>query len=155
MCKIELSLADGWTQVEPRETDFELLISGQSYRQHLVACDTAFQNKREIGFSGGRNCPLAVDEIGRRVFVSVNGIFSYSLHGGDGKERRVSGEASPHWMLAYNPAGPDLLMHLRGEEPRQTFVARLNLDDGDIRRQLLPEEAFFPLALNSGYDKIL
>lgn len=155
MSSMELSLADGWTQVEPRETSFELLISGQSPGQNLISTDTAFRHRREIGFSGGGNCPVAVDPTGDRVFVSVDGIVSYGLGGSVGENTRISEDASPFWMLSYTPTGPDLLMHLHGEEPMQSFVARLNLENGSIQRLLLPEGAFFPLALNSAFEQVL
>lgn len=155
MSSMELSLADGWTQVEPRETSFELLISGQPPEQHLISSDTAFRHRREIGFSGGINCPVAVDETGGRVFVSVDGIVSYGLRGNVEEECKIIEDVSPVWMLSYNPTGPNLLMHLHGEEPMQSFIARLNLDTGNIERQPLPEEAFFPLALNVACDKVL
>ena len=155
MSSMELSLADGWTQVEPKETKFELLMSGQSPRQQLIAWDTGFRHRREIGFSGGSNCPLAVDESGNRVFVSADGIVSYGLRGSIGTESKISEDVSPVWMLAYDPVERDLLMHLHGEEPMQSLVARLHIDSGNIEKHLLPEEAFFPLALNVACDKVL
>ncbi|QEW25933.1 hypothetical protein RIdsm_01725 [Roseovarius indicus] len=155
MSSMNLSLADGWTQVEPMETGFELLISGQSPGQCLISTDTAFRHKQEIGFSGGSNCPIAVDETTRRVFVSVDGIVSYELHGSAEEESKISENASPVWMLSHNPKGPDLLMHLRGEEPMQSFIARLNLENGSIQRLQLPEGAFVPLALSGTCEKVL
>jgi len=153
MTGMELSLAEGWTQVEPRDTGFQILLSGQSPGQNLISSDTAFRDQREIGFSGGVNCPIAVDEAGNRVFVSVDGISSYELKGSASEAIEITGDASPVWMLAYDSAGPDLLMHLRGEKPKQSFFARLNLGNGSMRRQLLPEEAFVPLAVDDKYKK--
>ena len=155
MSSIELSLADGWTQVEPLETGFELLISDQSPGQSLIITDTAFRHQQEIGFSRGINCPLAVDETGRRVFVSVDGIVSYGFHESAKKVCKVSEEASPFWMLAYNPTGNELVMHLNGEEPSQSFIGRLDLENGNCQRHQLPEGAIFPLALGSTFDKVL
>lgn len=153
MSYMELSLADGWTQVEPKKTSFELLISGQSPEQNLISTDTAFLHHREIGFSGAGNCPVAIDTAGERVFVSVDGIVSYGLQGS--VRQKICEDASPVWMLAYDPTGPDLLMHLHGDEPMQSLVARLHIDSGNIEKQLLPENAFFPLALNAACDKVL
>lgn len=155
MTSMELLLADGWTQVEPKDTQYELLISAQSPEQQLIAWDTGFHRRREIGFSGGSNCPIAVDETGDRVFVSVDGIVSYDIRGKVPKEGKISEDVSPIWMLAFNPAGHELLMHLHGDAPMESFVGRMNLKTGDFQKWLLPQEAFFPIAMNGASDKAL
>lgn len=153
---MELSLASGWTQVEPKETQFELLISGQSPEQQLIAWDTGFGHQREIGYSGGINCPLAVDETGNRVFVSVDGIVSYAIRGNPKKnECKIIDSLSPRWMLEYVPTEPGLLMHLHGTDPMQSFIARFNVENGSSRKELLPEEAFAPLDVSRTHDRVL
>lgn len=155
MTCMELSLASGWAQVEPKETQFELLISGQSPGQQLIAWDTGFSVRREIGYSGGINCPLAVDETGNRVFVSVDGIASYNIRDNVQNESKISDSLSAVWMLEYVPAGPELLMHLHGDDPMQNFIARLNVENGSFGKELLPEGAFVPLDVNRAHDKVL
>jgi hypothetical protein len=155
MASIELSLGSGWTQVEPKETGYELLMSNQSSGQRLVALDTTFLRQRDLGFAGGVNCPLAVDETGDQVFVSVNGIVSYVTRESEHRGRRISDDLSPVWMLEYVSTGPQLLMHLFGEEPSQSFFARLDLANHSVRKELLPPEAFSPLDVHTSHAKIL
>ncbi len=152
---MELSLAKGWTQVEPKDTPFELLMSGQSPGQRVLASNTSFTRQRDLGFSGGTNCPLAVDHVAGRVYVSVDGIISYGVHEAEQHELDIEDDLSAVWMLEYVPAGPELLMHLAGGGPRQSFIAWLNLENRQMRKGLLPAEAFFPLGLNIKHSKAL
>lgn len=152
---MELSLANGWTQVEPKETQFELLIDDQTDGQQLIACDTGFNRRRVLGVLGGVNCPLAVDETGRRVFVSVGGVVAYDFGGDQKNECKINDELSPVWMLSFVSAGPALLMHLFGDEPARWFIARLNLENGSMRKELLPEGSFMPLGVNRAQDRVL
>jgi hypothetical protein len=122
MNSMQLSLGEGWTQVEPRETPFELLMANQPPGQRLLLWDTGFGCRRDLGFSGGKNCPLAVDETGDRVFVSVDGIVSYGIRGNNQDEYKIDDDFSVTWMLEYFPKGPELLVHLAGGDPWQGFI---------------------------------
>jgi hypothetical protein len=155
MASIDLSLASGWTQVEPRETHYELLISDQSPGQRLVALDTTFMRQRDLGFAGGINCPLAVDEAGDQAFLSVNGIVSYRTRESGHQGCRIRDDISPVWMLKYVSTGPQLLMHLFGSEPSQSVLARLDLANHSVRKELLPPDAFLPLDVDTSHAKIL
>ena len=152
---MELSLSDGWTQVEPRETQFELLMSDQSMGQRLITTNTAFTEQRDLGFSGGTNCPLAVDRALDRVYVSVDGIVGYGIHEAQQLEFKFADDLHAVWMLEHLASGQELLMHLAGGDPRQSFIGRLDLENGHLRKVSLPAEAFFPLDLNAQQNKVL
>ncbi len=152
---MELSLANGWTQVEPKETQFELLVPDQPDGQRLVACDTGFNRQRELGSSGGLNCPVAVDETGNRVFQSADGIVAYDLGRVEQSECKINHDLSPIWMLECVSTGPELLMHLLGDDPNQCFVARLDIENGSTRKELLPQGTFIPLDVNRTQDRVL
>lgn len=155
MASMELSLGADWTQVDPKETAYELLISNQSPEQRLVTSDTSFACQRDVGFAGGMNCPLAVDEAGNQIFVSVGGIVSYGIGENEQNESKISDDLSPTWLLEYVSTGPELLMHLSGADPMQSFIARLDIKNRNVRKELLPAEAFFPLGVNGTHGKAL
>lgn len=155
MTNMELSLAEGWTQVSPRETRYELLLSGQSPGQRLLVTDTAFVGQKDLGFSGGINCPLAVDEAGGRIFVSADGILSLNVRENEQREDKINEDISAVWMLEYVPSGPELLMHLFGDDPKERFIARLNLRSQRVSKEQLPSNAFSPLDVSQAKDKVL
>lgn len=145
---MQLSLADGWTQVNPRDTSCTLLLSGQSPDQRLIAVDTAFTHRKDLAFSGGSNCPLAVDHANARVYFLADCLTSVCLRTGTLQTYDVDKNLGVFWMLEYRTDGPELVMLLHDTAPSAQCLGRLDLLTGELQRVLLPAEAFAPLAVN-------
>jgi hypothetical protein len=152
---MELLLAPDWSQVAPRKTPYTLLMSGQSPGQNLVAFDTAFENKRVVAFSGGANCPLAIDHKNDRVYFSCNGVHSVDLRSGAERHFDIGGDLAPIWLLELDQYEPSLLMHLHSIDPRRKDIGRLSLETGLVERSELPTEAFYPMDVDLEGQRIL
>ena len=152
---MELSLAKGWTQVEPKDTPFSILMSNQNVGQRFVASNTSFSQQRDLGFSGGLNCPIAVDHAKKRAFISVVGIVSFDLVTGETQTFDIGNGLSAVWMLAKIPDEPLLLMHTSSGEPFENYLIHLNLDTGTVSKQPLPKDAFFPLDVDFTTSRVL
>jgi hypothetical protein len=152
---MELLVANGWTQVGPRDTPFSLIVSDQSAGQSLVAVNTSFTRRKELAFSGGVNCPIAIDHAESHVYFSADGVKSLSLGRGDLQSFEIEDGLYAVWMLECVPDKRALLMHLHGYAPKQKYMARLDLESGRVQKTELPVDAHFPLAVNHTCNKAL
>jgi hypothetical protein len=145
---IHLALAEGWTQVSPRDTPYTLLLSGQHPGQRLIAVKTLFSRQTDPGFSGGTNCPIAVDRAGERIFHSADKMSSLDLRTGSIRHFPIDDALGIFWMLTYQPDPPGLLMLLTSSDPPDHRLGILDLSTGTLNQRPLPEEAFCPLAVD-------
>lgn len=145
---MQLALAEGWNQVSPKDTPYTLVLSGQHPGQRLIAANTSFTRQRDLGFSGGTNCPIAVDPIGDRIFYSADQLTSLALRSRAAQHFPIDDALGIHWMLDYQPDPPGLVMLLHCPDPKLQFLGHLNLSTGALERRPLPAEAFSPLAVD-------
>lgn len=145
---MQLALAEGWTQVSPRDTPYTLVVSDQNPGQRLIAVNTAFTRRKDLGFSGGTNCPIAVDRSGERIFYSGESLTSLDLRSGGERHFVIDDAFGIYWMLTYQPDPPGLVMLLDGVDPKVQFLGHLDLTTGALERRPLSAEAFSPLAVD-------
>jgi hypothetical protein len=143
---MQLTLADGWTEVSPKDTSWTLLLSGQPPGQRLVAVNTSFTRQKDLAFSGGGNCPLAIDRAAARVYFSADHLTSICLRTGDLELHATEANLGIFWMLEYRAQGPHLVMLLHDQQSQ--CLGRCDLQTGTLRRVPLPAEAFSPLAVD-------
>jgi hypothetical protein len=125
-----------------------LLLSGQFPGQRLVATDTSFARQKDLAFSGGSNCPLAVDHANARVYFSADVLTSIDLRSGALQQHDAGTDLSASWMLEYRPRQSDLLMLLHGPELKAHCLGAFDLGTDRLRTLPLPDDVFFPLAID-------
>lgn len=152
---MQLALAEGWTQVSPRDTPYTLLLSDQNPGQRLIAVNTAFSQPKDLGFSGGTNCPIAVDRTGERIFYSADKLTERDLRSGVERHFAIDDAFGIFWMLTYQPDPPGLVMLLHSTDPMDQRLGVLDLSTGTLDQPPLPAEAFCPLAIDHDRGLVL
>lgn len=152
---MQLALAEGWTQVSPRDTPYTLLLSCQNPGQRLIAANTAFTRRKDLGFSGGSNCPIAVDRTGERIFYSAEALVSHDLRSGDVRHLPIDDAFGIFWMLTHHADPPGLVMLLHSADPMDQRLGVLDLSTGTLDQRPLPAEAFSPLAIDHDRGLVL
>lgn len=149
---MQLALAEGWTQVSPRDTPYTLLLSGQHPGQRLITVNSAFSRQKDLGFSGGTTCPIAFDGAGKRLFFSTDELTSLDLRRVSARHVPIENGVGIFWMLTYrsDPPGPRML--LTSCDPPDHRLGHLDLSTGTFnqppcrRRRSAPTQSTTTLA---------
>lgn len=167
-----LTVGDGWRLVASRRSGHTLLTDGED----LTARDTAFTGSAVLGFLGGLVCPIAVDHVRKAAYRAVSppprvgpldpdewrATGTVEIHRFDLRDRKATLVTRlPHgldciWMLTLLPTR-DLLLALVTErrDHGRFYIGQIDLRDGSIALQLLPDEAFYPFAVHPGLGRVV
>ena len=164
-------MGEGWSEIVPTETDYTLVTDGQYDGQNLTLHSTDFRRRVELGYIGGLNCPIAIDDSAKVAYRASPGepndeatpsaqpshrILAFDLVSGEGRTITTLPQGMMcTWLLSFLPDKAQLIAQYSRFNEMTEYLARIDVETGQITAKELPESAFFPTSVDINNERIL